>query len=385
MSERDYEYMALALQLARRGIYTTAPNPRVGCVIVRDDQVVGSGGHRQAGGPHAEIIALQQAGEQARGATAYVTLEPCCHQGRTGPCSQALIDAGIKRVVTAMVDPNPRVAGQGLEQLRQAGIAVAQGVMQQAAEDLNRGFIARMRTGRPRVICKLAMSLDGRTAMASGESQWITSPAARRDVQRLRARSSAVLSGIGTVLADDPALNVRSESLADDNTLLDNGLPRQPLRIIVDTNGRLPMNARVLQNPGQVVLLTSVAGADAIARNSAEHPPSLTVLTLPLQSSPTTPGGPLRLDLTDLFSTLADYELNDVVVEAGPLLSGALLSAGLIDELVIYMAPKLMGSSARGLFDLPWLASMAQCIELEIRDVRPVAHDWRVTAAVSKR
>jgi diaminohydroxyphosphoribosylaminopyrimidine deaminase/5-amino-6-(5-phosphoribosylamino)uracil reductase len=385
MSERDYEYMALALRLAQCGVYTTAPNPRVGCVIVRDDKVIGSGGHRQAGGPHAEIIALQQAGEQARGATAYVTLEPCCHHGRTGPCSQALIDAGIRRVVAAMVDPNPRVAGHGLEQMRRAGIEVTQGVLQQAAEDLNRGFISRMRDGRPFVVCKLAMSLDGRTAMASGESQWITSSAARQDVQRLRARSSAVLTGIGTVLADDPALNVRMEVLADDAALLDDGQPRQPLRIIVDTHGRLPDNARVLQSPGQVVLLTSAAGADAVAANSADYPATLTVLTLPLHSSLATPDRQPLLDLSYLFSSLAGYELNDVVVEAGSLLSGALLSAGLIDELVIYMAPKLMGHTARGLFDLPWLASMAQCIELEIRDVRPVAHDWRITASVRKR
>lgn len=385
MKERDYEYMALALQLAQRGSYTTAPNPRVGCVIVSKGRVVGRGDHRRAGGPHAEILALQQAGELAAGATAYVTLEPCCHQGRTGPCSRALIDAGIRRVVVAMVDPNPQVSGQGLTQLRRAGIEVTEGVLQQAAEELNRGFIARMRHGRPFVICKLAMSLDGRSAMASGESRWITAPSARRDVQRLRARSSAVLTGIGTVLTDDPALNVRMAELADDSALLDDGQLRQPVRIIVDTHARLPVTARVLQAPGQIVLLTSATGADSVARRRAEYPAALTVVTLPLQSTLTAPVKQARLELSNLFSALADYELNDIVVEAGPTLNGALLSAGLIDELVIYMAPKLMGSAARGLFDLPWLTTMAQCIELEITDVRPLARDWRVTASVRKR
>jgi diaminohydroxyphosphoribosylaminopyrimidine deaminase/5-amino-6-(5-phosphoribosylamino)uracil reductase len=385
MSDRDYEFMALALQLAQRGIYTAAPNPRVGCVLVNDGQIVGSGGHRQAGGPHAEIIALRQAEEQARGATAYVTLEPCCHQGRTGPCSDALIAAGVTRVVTAMADPNPRVAGQGIERLRQAGITVTSGVLQQAAEALNRGFISRMRNGRPFVTCKLAMSLDGRTAMASGESRWITAPAARRDVQRLRARSSAVLTGIGTVLADDPALNVRIDSLADESALLDDGQLRQPLRIIIDTNGRLPLSSRILQSPGQVVVVTSESGAAAIKMQDVTHVAALTPITLPLLSPSEQARERPRLDLSALFAALGDYELNDVLIEAGPVLSGALLSVGLIDELVIYMAPKLMGNTAHGLFDLPWLANMAQCIELEISDLRPVANDWRITAAVRKR
>ena len=247
MTATDQRFMAEALRLASLGLYSADPNPRVGCIIVRDDVVIGSGWHRQAGGPHAEIHALQQAmtsnAGQASGATAYITLEPCCHQGRTGPCTSALIDAGIRRVVVAMQDPNPLVSGQGLKLLREAGMEVVVGVGQAEAEHLNAGFTARMRRGRPLLRCKLAMSLDGRTAMASGESRWITSSAARRDVQRLRARSSAIMTGIGTVLGDDPELTVRSEELGDEGGA--DRLARQPLRIIVDTHARLPHDARL--------------------------------------------------------------------------------------------------------------------------------------------
>lgn len=244
-SAADYEYMAHALQLAMRGLYTTHPNPRVGCVLVKDGQMVGEGWHEFAGGPHAEVNALKMAGNKAKGATVYLSLEPCSHQGRTPPCSQALIDAGVSRVIAAMQDPNPQVAGQGLAQLREAGIEVETGLLEAQAEALNPGFISRMRHGRPYVRHKLAMSLDGRTAMASGESKWITSDAARQDVQRMRAQSDAILTGVGTVLADDPAMTVRLE-----------GHKRQPMRVVVDTHLSMPTEAKILSQPGKTVVMT---------------------------------------------------------------------------------------------------------------------------------
>jgi len=382
MSEADQRFMAQALRLAHRGLYTTDPNPRVGCVIVKDAEVVGAGWHQQAGGPHAEIHALQQVGEagaeQTRGATAYVTLEPCSHHGRTGPCAEVLIAAGIRRVVVAMPDPNPEVAGQGLERLRQAGVEVETGIGQAEAEALNAGFISRMLRGRPLLRCKLAMSLDGRTAMATGESRWITSAAARQDVQRLRARSSAILTGIGTVLADDPALTVRAA--AGEITPLDDGQLRQPLRIVVDTQGRLPARSRLLQSPGPVLLATSADIAQVLDMQQFSSS-SLSLLAVPLLKDGHQ--GQQRLDLTALLQALAAYELNEVLVEAGATLSGALLSAGLVDELVIYMAPKLMGNAARGLFDLPWLSNMAQCVDVDISDIRAVGRDIRITARIA--
>jgi len=373
--------MARALQLARRGLYTSDPNPRVGCVIVKAGKVIGEGGHIQAGGPHAEVLALQQAGEQARDATAYVTLEPCCHQGRTGPCTDVLINSGVRRVVVAMEDPNPLVAGQGITRLRQAGIQVVIGIEQAAAEQLNPGFISRMKRGRPFMRCKMAMSLDGRTAMASGQSQWITSAAARQDVQRLRARSSAILTGIGTVLADDPALTVRPEQLFENAELLVNGSIRQPIRIIIDTQARLPGSARLLQHEGEKLLVTSAESGDR-ARNHLSDINGLSVMSLAVVTAHESDGLVQRLDLGGLFDVLAPYQLNEVLIEAGPTLCGALLTAGYIDELVIYMAPKLMGHLANGLFNLPWLTNMAQCVDVEITDIRAVGHDWRITAAL---
>ena len=357
--------MARALQLAERGLYITDPNPRVGCVLVRDGAVVGEGWHERAGGPHAEINALRQAGTQAAGATAYVTLEPCSHHGRTPPCSAALIEAGVVRVVAAMQDPNPRVAGSGLQALQQAGIETTSGVLAAAAEALNPGFVKRMRTGLPWVRCKLAMSLDGRTAMASGESQWITGAAARRDVHRLRARASAILSGIDTVLADDPALTVRLEEPA--------ATPVQPpLRVILDSRLRIPDDAQLLGLPGETLLLTGVTRPEQHARLAR---PGVTLTILPLQEG--------RLDLVAVLRHLGGLELNEVHVEAGATLCGALLQAGLVDELVIYMAPHLMGDAARGLFTLPGLERMAQRIDLKVTDIRAVGDDWRITAVVS--
>jgi len=355
--------MARALQLAERGLFTTAPNPRVGCVLVGDNEVVGEGWHMRAGGAHAEVNALQQAGERARGATAYVSLEPCSHYGRTSPCSQALIDAGVKRVVAAMQDPNPLVAGNGLTQLREAGIEVSHGLMQAQAEVLNAGYIKRMRTGIPRVYCKLAMSLDGRTAMASGESKWITGAAARQQVHRLRARCSAVVTGIGTVLADDPLLNVRLYEESPDGGWI------QPVRVILDPELKMPGNARLLQQAGRTIIVTA---SEDDQRIKALQDSGAEILHLPSS------GG--RIDLSALLEYLGQEQMNEVLLETGATLSGAMLQAGLIDELKIYMAPHLMGNLARGLFDLPGLDKMDQRIDLHISDIRAVGADWCITA-----
>ena len=357
----DRRYMARALQLARRGIYTADPNPRVGCVLVGDDRIVGEGWHERAGEPHAEVNALRAAGAAAKGATAYVTLEPCSHHGRTPPCADALIEAGITRVVAAMEDPNPQVAGQGLKRLREAAIEVESGVMAAEAEALNPGFVSRMRRGRPWVRCKLAMSLDGRTAMASGESKWITGKAARADVQRLRARSSAIVCGIGTVLADDPALTARLENTA----------VRQPLRVVLDPYLSTPDSARMLQQPGDTLI---ICAEDEPAIRERLQAVGAEVVVLP--------GRDATIDLAALMHLLGQRQINEVLVETGAVLSGAVLRAGLIDELVVYMAPHLMGDQARGLFHLPGLDTMQERIEVVIDDIRAVGRDWRVTARV---
>ena len=362
-SAADRQFMARALQLAEQGLYSTDPNPRVGCVLVRDGVIVGEGWHQVAGGPHAEVLALQQAGEAARGATAYVTLEPCCHHGKTPPCSEALITAGVGRVIAAMQDPNPLVAGKGLAQLQQAGIAVASGLLAEQAEALNPGFVARMRDGKPFVRCKLAMSLDGRTAMASGESKWITGAAARADVHRLRARSSAIMSGIGTVLADDPSLTVRLEN--------DELAPRQPLRVVLDPHLSTPPGARFLQQPGCSLIATA---CEESAPRLALEAAGAEVVHLPQ--------GPDAIDLHALMGLLAERQVNEVLLETGAVLSGALLHAGIIDELVIYMAPKLMGDGGRGLFHTPGLEKLADAVPLRIADIRPIGDDWRITACI---
>jgi diaminohydroxyphosphoribosylaminopyrimidine deaminase/5-amino-6-(5-phosphoribosylamino)uracil reductase len=352
--------MARALQLAKRGLYTTDPNPRVGCVIVRDGQVVGEGWHVRAGEPHAEVHALAAAGPQATGATAFVTLEPCCHHGRTPPCSEALVKAGIVRVVAAMPDPNPRVASQGIADLEKSGIRVDVGLLQAESERLNPGFISRMTRGRPYLRVKLATSLDGRTALTNGESKWITGDPARADVQRLRARSSAILTGISTVLADDPSLTVR-----------DLDIWRQPLRVVVDGHLSMRTDARMLNLPGKTLVVTAeddVEQATALRHAGAE----VTVMRV----------GPDRVDLPGLMQNLAERKVNEVLVEAGATLCGSLLQAGLVDELVVYLAPHLLGSPARGMFNIPGLESMQDRIALDIRDVRAVGNDWRITALV---
>jgi len=361
--------MARALRLARLGLFTTDPNPRVGCVLVHAGEIVGEGYHRRAGGPHAERDALAAAGERASGATAYVTLEPCCHQSRTPPCTDGLLAAGVRRVVAAMPDPNPLIAGKGLEILKAAGVAVQVGVLEAEARALNPGFIKRMKRGLPYVRCKLSASLDGRTAMASGESKWITSEAARRDVQLLRARSSAILTGIGTLLADDPALNLRlgAEELPG---VRSGEQVRQPLRVLVDSRLRTPVNARLLGLPG----------ASLIACLKGQAPAAVMRLEAAGAQVRICAGSGGQVDLASLLRSLARREINEILVEAGPTLAGALLEAWLLDEIVLYLAPHLMGDAARGLFRLPGLERMQDRVELSIRDLRMIGPDLRITA-----
>ena len=346
-------WMTLALELATRGLTTTPPNPAVGSVVVSPQgQRLGEGFHQRAGEAHAEVLALAEAGPRARGATVYVTLEPCSHHGRTAPCADALIRAQVARVVYAMEDPNPKVAGAGLQRLREAGIEVIGPVLADRAAALNPGFISRMQRGRPWFTVKLAMSLDGRTAMAGGESQWITGPAARAEVQALRARASAVVTGVATVRADDPALTVRDPRFGQD--------PRQPLRVVVDSGARSSPAAKVFGAPGRAVLAALKDPEDG-----------RTVWTLPAAGS--------GVSLPALAQALALAECNEVLVEAGPTLAGAFVAAGLADELQIFMAPKLMGNSARPLLDLA-VAQLSAAPALDILEVRAVPPDWLIRA-----
>ena len=360
-SANDHLYMARALQLAEQGLFTTMPNPRVGCVIVNDGPkgkiVVGEGAHLKAGEPHAEVFALRQAGAQAKGATAYVTLEPCSHTGRTPPCSQALIDAGIVKVISAMQDPNPLVAGTGLAHLQEHNIEVASGLMQKQAEDLNLGFISRMTKNLPFVRSKIAASLDGKTALNNGASQWITSEAARLDVQQWRARSCAILTGAGTVLADNPNMSVR---------LMD--ISRQPLRVIVDSALKTPIDAKILQ--GSSVLI-------AFAKANQKKQAALLAAGAELLCIPNEAG---KVCLKTLLSHLAAREINEVLVEGGEGLNGALLAQSLIDELLIYYAPKLMGGAAKSMFGMPAFTEMNQAIDLQILDMRHIGNDIRIRA-----
>ena len=361
----DERYMARALELARRGRFTTTPNPNVGCVIVHDGQIVGEGWHQRAGEPHAEVHALRMAGDRARGATAYVTLEPCSHHGRTPPCCDALIAAGVTRVVAAMQDPNPQVAGRGLHRLHQAGIEVSHGLMMQEAEALNRGFLKRMRTGFPWIQLKLGASLDGRTAMASGESQWITSPAARRDVQRLRAQSSAILSSSATVLADNPSLTVRwSELDSESQRLVDEAELRQPVRVIVDSQNRVTPDHKLIEQLGETWLMRQQV-------DDRHWPETVTQISVPLRDS--------QLDLVALMMVLGQRQINSVWVEAGATLAGALIQAALVDELIVYVAPKLLGNDARGLCQLAGLTQLADAPVFAFRDLRQVGDDVRLT------
>lgn len=350
--------MARALALAARGRYGTQPNPRVGCVIVHKDEVVGEGFHERAGGPHAEVVALQEAGVRARGAEVYVSLEPCVHHGRTPPCTEALVRAGVSRVVAAMEDPNPKVAGQGLTALRHAGIDTDVGVLEAEAEDLNRGFVSRMRRGRPWLTLKLAMSLDGRTALASGESRWITGPAARADVHRLRAEAGAVLTSVNTILSDDPELTVR-----------DFKSPRVPDRIVLDTQLRSPPDAKVWAPAGRRIALC--------VRPPADRLEALRAAGVEVALAGTTPNG--RIDLPAALATLGAMEINEVLAETGPVLAGALLQAGVVDELVLYVAPSLLGHEGRALAQLPGISELAGRLRFAFTDVTSLGPDLRLT------
>lgn len=349
--------MARALRLARKGLFSTTPNPRVGCVIVNDGTIVGEGWHRKAGEAHAEVEALRVAGSAARGATVYVTLEPCSHHGRTPPCAEALIDAGVARVVAAMEDPNPQVAGRGMAMLVAAGISAQCGLLAAEAGDLNVGFVSRMSRGRPWVRLKLAASLDGKTALLNGASQWITGPAARQDGHRWRARACAILSGIGTVRDDDPQFNVRGVATE-----------RQPHKVVVDSRLELSPEARVLAG-GNLLLATAVEND---SKANALRALGVEVMRLP--------DGNGKVDLAALMAELGRRGVNEVHVEGGGRLNGALLRDGLADELLLYLAPCLIGDKARGLFDLPELTSLDGKRRLVVRDMRMVGGDLRVVA-----
>ncbi|MCV2510818.1 bifunctional diaminohydroxyphosphoribosylaminopyrimidine deaminase/5-amino-6-(5-phosphoribosylamino)uracil reductase RibD [Leclercia pneumoniae] len=358
---QDEMYMARALKLAQRGRFTTHPNPNVGCVIVKEGEIVGEGFHFRAGEPHAEVHALRMAGEKARGATAYVTLEPCSHHGRTPPCCEALINAGVTRVVAAMQDPNPQVAGRGLFRLQQEGIEVSHGLMMQDAEAINKGFLKRMRTGFPFIQLKLGASLDGRTAMANGESQWITSAQSRRDVQRLRAQSHAILTTSDTVLADNPSMTVRWDDLsADTQSCYSQDDLRQPLRIVLDRQNRVTPEHRIVQQPGETLFVRT-------GEDSRTWPEGVRTLIVPEHNG--------HLDLVVLMMQLGRQQVNSIWVEAGPTLAGALLQAGLVDELIVYVAPKLLGNDARGLFVLPGLEKLADAPQLKFSEIHPIGPD----------
>jgi len=368
VSPDDINFMARAIRLAKRGQYTTHPNPRVGCVIVKDGKIIGEGYHQKAGQPHAEINALRGvANGDTKGATAYVTLEPCSHTGKTPPCANALIESEISHVVIAMQDPNPQVAGQGIQRLRDAGIIVDVGILEDQARGLNLGFIKRMEQGLPWIRIKLAMSLDGRTAMASGESQWITGSAARQDVQRLRAKADAILTGSGTLTGDDPSLNVRitSEELG-----LENGLEyQQPTRVVLDSNLKISEQAKMLKLAGDTLVYTC-----ANSQEKAQKLENAGAKIITLQGK--------KLALKEVLQDLAKQQINEVHVEAGATLCGALLKEKLVDEIIIYMAPSIMGADARGLFNIPELNTMKDKIDLKIQDIRAVGDDWRLQITV---
>jgi diaminohydroxyphosphoribosylaminopyrimidine deaminase/5-amino-6-(5-phosphoribosylamino)uracil reductase len=353
----DEAAMRRALELAERGLFTTHPNPRVGAVLARDQEIVGEGWHERAGEPHAEPIAIRAAGDRARGATAYVTLEPCCHHGRTPPCVDVLLAAGVRRVVFAIGDPNPRVNGGGAKLLRDAGVKVESGLLEKEATELNKGFLMRMREGRPFVRLKSAASLDGHTALANGASQWITSEAARADVQQWRARSAAILTSADTVLADDPRLDVRIDT------------PRQPLRVVLDRRRRVRKSAKILAPPGEVLLFSGPAKSKSKAGAVETLGPARIERIRTLRG---------HLDLKRVLARLAELEINEVLVEAGPRLAGALLSANLVDEWLLYLAPRLLGKDAKPLVALRRLTSLAAAPSFTLLDSQSVGPDLRL-------
>ena len=360
----DRQWMAAALKLAAQGMYSTSPNPRVGCILVKDGEAIGEGWHQKAGEPHAEVLALRAAGDNARGATAYVTLEPCSHYGRTPPCAEGLIKAGVSRVVAAVCDPNPDVAGRGFQMLREAGIEVVESCLEDQATAINEGFMKRMRTGLPLVRMKLAMSLDGRTAMASGQSQWITGPEARRDVQRLRAQSCAVITGADSVLIDNPSMTVRAEEAG---LTIPVDLQRQPLRVIVDGEHRVNASANIFAQAGDILIASRTAPTKPVERDANSG--KLTYWAGEKSD---------RTDLSGLLRHLAEQGHNEILVESGAQLAGAFVRAGLVDELIVYCAPTILGSDARPLLSLP-IGDMAAQIRWRWQDVRMVGNDLRLT------
>lgn len=373
-SAADSQFMAEALRLAAQGVYTTSPNPNVGAVVVKENRIIGRGWHRQAGGPHAEVFALREAGMDAAGATCYVTLEPCSHYGRTPPCAEALIKAGVKRVVVASLDPNPLVSGKGVAMLRAAGITVDCGVQENEARLLNKGFLSRMERQRPYVRLKLAASLDGRTALANGKSQWLTGPEARADVQHYRAMSSAILSTAATVLADQARLNVRTEQLKQPVALLENAQLRQPVRVILDRQQQLTGKEPLFQDGGPVIVCypSETSGLE----KTPELPNIARKLYCPVQDE--------QFDLSALLTLLARQEqINTLWVEAGAMLAGSLLQARLVDELIVYLAPSLLGNSSMPLAVLPQFTELAQTVALRWQDVRVVGSDLRLTAVLA--
>lgn len=364
----DHQYMQRAIELAKRGHYTTSPNPRVGCVLVKNGEIVGEGFHKKAGQGHAEVHALAQAGEKAKGATAYVTLEPCSHYGLTPPCAEALIKAQVAHVIAAMVDPNPKVSGRGLRLLEAAGISSQSGLLEQDARALNPGFIELMTHKKPYVRCKLAASLDGKTAMASGESQWITGAEARADVQRLRAQSCGVICGADSVIADKARMNVRWQSLGSVQCIYPEAEVRQPLRIIIDGKNRLSPELPIFQEPGRILIIRHTI--ENI--HSWPHFVEQVVISKAENSD--------YIDLKSLLSYLAKIGLNDVLIESGAQLAGAFISQNLVNELVLFQAPKLMGNDGKDLVNMPEIVKLAQAKNLEITDIRMVGKDIRLTA-----
>ncbi|QAV23722.1 bifunctional diaminohydroxyphosphoribosylaminopyrimidine deaminase/5-amino-6-(5-phosphoribosylamino)uracil reductase RibD [Proteus hauseri] len=362
----DEKFMRRAIELAALGRFTTSPNPNVGCVIVKEGEIIGEGYHHHAGGPHAEVNALKMAGNNAKGATAYVTLEPCSHFGKTPPCADALVNAGIARVVAAMQDPNPQVAGRGLHKLLTAGIDVSHGVLMQEAEKLNVGFFKRMRTGFPYIQLKLGASLDGKTALANGESQWITSKAARQDVQNYRAQASAILTTSATVLADNPSMNVRWDELSNEfKAIYPQEELRQPIRIITDSQNRVTPEHKITQIEGECWLARTHSQKNEWQGNVCE-------ILLP------TNGKNNGVDLVLLMMQLGRRNINTLWVESGAHFAGALLEAGLVDELIIYIAPKILGNDARGLFALSPLSSLSEAPEFTIDSLQQIGSDIRV-------
>ena len=367
MSDYQQHHMLHCISLAAKGRYQARPNPMVGAVIVRDDEVIAEGFHEKAGEAHAEINALSQAGELAQGAELYITMEPCAHHGKTGPCTEAIINAGVAKVFYGMIDPDPKVAGKGVAALQVAGIEVEGPILEKQSRKLNAGFVKRHEQGLPYVKCKLAMSIDGRTAMASGESKWITGRKSRDDVQALRAASSAVVTGVDTILVDNPGLDSRLKNVEYE----------QPLRVIVDSKLRTPLDAKTLSLPGKVLLATSIANNELLADKAAEFDEAKVMIR-------SFPGESGQVDLKELLSFLAtEMECNDVLLESGASLAGAMLKQGLVDEVITYIAPKILGSEARPLFQLPGLQKMSDHYNLEIIEVSMMGEDCKMRSRVT--